>query len=169
MICATLTFLKGFTLASISNLYWHNSHFLISELLIHFCRQLWWTNINVPEHKHGLINVWSLLSVRSQWQILQNSPIEDTVDIQDTLRLMSVRPVSEPWKFITCILSLSLASSPESDDLGGSSAGTLSWVHCGRNSCSSLAYNNKVVNMQYIQMYLTLFSLCLTSRVWLFL
>ena len=141
LICAILTFLKGFTLASISNLYWHNSHFLISELLIHFCRQLWWTNINVPEHKHGLINVWSLLSVRSQWQILQNSPAEDTVDIQDTLRLISVRQLSEPWKFIMCILSLSHASPPESEELVESSAGTSSLVFSGRNSCSSLACN----------------------------
>lgn len=136
------TFRKGFTLASITNLYWHSSHFFISELLIHFWRQLWWTNISVPEHRHGLINVWSLLSVRSQWHILQNSPADDTVDIHDTLRFMSVRQLSEPWKFITCIFSLSLASScSQSEGFVGvlSEDAMASLSVLAKNSCSSLA------------------------------
>lgn len=81
-----LTFVIGFILDSMINSYLHSSHFFVSELLIHLCRQLWWTYCKEPEHKQGEIRGWS--GSASQWHILQIS-MDDATEVIDTLFLAS--------------------------------------------------------------------------------
>lgn len=70
----------GFIFDSMRNSYLQSSHFLVSELLIHLCRQLWWTYCKDPAHKHGEIRGWS--GSASQWHILQISTDEATEVIE---------------------------------------------------------------------------------------
>ena len=81
-----LTFVIGFTLDSMINSYLHSSHFFVSELLIHLCRQLWWTYCKEPAHKQGEIRGRS--GSASQWHILQIS-MDDATEVTDTLFLAS--------------------------------------------------------------------------------
>lgn len=79
-----LTFVMGFILDSMINSYLQSSHFFVSELLIHLCRQLWCTYCKEPAHKQGEIKGWS--GSASQWHILQIS-MDDTTDVVDKLFL----------------------------------------------------------------------------------
>lgn len=75
-----LTLVMGFIFDSMRNSYLQSSHFLVSELLIHLWRQLWWTYCKDPAHKHGEIRGWS--GSASQWHILQISADETTEVIE---------------------------------------------------------------------------------------
>lgn len=57
----------------------HSSHFILSELLIHFWRHAWCTFLRLPEHKQGETvgeSIW--ISQVSHWHIRQASM--DVVD-----------------------------------------------------------------------------------------
>lgn len=77
-------FVMGFILDSMINSYLQSSHFFVSELLIHLCRQLWCTYCKEPAHKQGEIKGWS--GSASQWHILQIS-MDDANDVVDKLFL----------------------------------------------------------------------------------
>lgn len=62
------TFRRGLSLVSIMKSYLQSSQQRVSELLIHWCRQAWWTNRRVPVQRHGVMR--GLSSSPSQWQIL---------------------------------------------------------------------------------------------------
>ena len=66
------TFLKGLILVVIWKLYLQSSHDLVSALLIHCCRQAWWTYLRLPAHTHG--DMRGMPGSASQWQIRQTSP-----------------------------------------------------------------------------------------------
>ena len=90
--CSTwLTFVMGFILDSMRNSYLHSSHFLVSELLIHLCRQLWCTYCKEPAHRQGEIRGRS--GSASQWHILQIS-IDDVTEVIDMLFLGGVLGLS---------------------------------------------------------------------------
>lgn len=71
-----LTLRSGLSLVSMMNSYLHSSQQRVSELLIHCCRQDWWTKRKLPVQWHGVIR--ALSSSPSQWQILQEA--ENTVN-----------------------------------------------------------------------------------------
>ena len=58
--------------------YLHSSHLLMSELLIHLCKQSWCTYLSEPQQQQGAIRGW-FVSI-PQWQILQKSPFKLSVD-----------------------------------------------------------------------------------------
>lgn len=92
------TFLNGFIVDCIWNSYLQSSHLLVSELLIHFCRQAWCTQARDPEHKQGEINGISVSA--SQWHILQISRQEDATETQESERFwLSFSPFSESCVF----------------------------------------------------------------------
>lgn len=62
------TFRRGLSLVSIIKSYLQSSQQRVSELLIHWCRQAWWTKRRVPVQRHGVMR--GLSSSPSQWQIL---------------------------------------------------------------------------------------------------
>lgn len=62
------TFRRGLSLVSMMKSYLQSSQQRVSELLIHWCRQAWWTKRSVPVQRHGVIR--GLSSSPSQWQIL---------------------------------------------------------------------------------------------------
>lgn len=62
------TFRRGLSLVSMMKSYLQSSQQRVSELLIHWCRQAWWTKRRVPVQRHGVIR--GLSSSPSQWQIL---------------------------------------------------------------------------------------------------
>lgn len=71
-----LTLRSGLSLVSMMNSYLHSSQQRVSELLIHCCRQDWWTKRKLPVQWHGVIR--GLSSSPSQWQILREA--ENTVN-----------------------------------------------------------------------------------------
>ncbi len=66
-LCPTLR--SGLSFVSMMNSYLHSSQQRVSELLIHCCRQDWWTKRRLPVQWHGVIR--GLSSSPSQWQILR--------------------------------------------------------------------------------------------------
>lgn len=64
-----LTLRSGLSLVSMMNSYLQSSQQRVSELLIHCCRQDWWTKRRLPVQWHGVIR--GLSSSPSQWQILR--------------------------------------------------------------------------------------------------
>lgn len=66
-LCVTLR--SGLSLVSMMNSYLQSSQQRVSELLIHCCRQDWWTKRRLPVQWHGVIR--GLSSSPSQWQILR--------------------------------------------------------------------------------------------------
>lgn len=62
------TMCKGLRLVSITKSNLQSSQQRVSEDLIHWLRQVWWTKIRLPVQRHGIINGHS--SSPSQWQIL---------------------------------------------------------------------------------------------------
>lgn len=62
------TLRRGLSLVSMMKSYLQSSQQRVSELLIHWCRQAWWTKRSVPVQRHGVMR--GLSSSPSQWQIL---------------------------------------------------------------------------------------------------
>lgn len=62
------TFRRGLSLVSIMKSYLQSSQQRVSELLIHWWRQDWWTKRRVPVQRQGVMR--GLSSSPSQWQIL---------------------------------------------------------------------------------------------------
>lgn len=62
------TLRRGLSLVSMMKSYLQSSQQRVSELLIHWCRQAWWTKRRVPVQRHGVMR--GLSSSPSQWQIL---------------------------------------------------------------------------------------------------
>lgn len=63
------TLRKGLSFISITKSNLQSSQQRVSEDLIHWLRQAWWTKLRLPVQRQGIINGHS--SSPSQWQILQ--------------------------------------------------------------------------------------------------
>lgn len=83
VICSFSHLRSGLSLVSMMNSYLQSSQQRVSELLIHCCRQAWWTKHRLPVQWHGVIR--GLSSSPSQWQILQMSWLEGDTDVLEKL------------------------------------------------------------------------------------
>lgn len=63
-----LTLRKGLSLVSMTKSNLQSSQHRVSEDLIHWLRQPWWTKLRLPVQRQGMISGQS--SSPSQWQIL---------------------------------------------------------------------------------------------------